>query len=175
MKKLISLVMVLSLVLCMATVAFADEAEVGTKENPIVVTDISELASVNVPSGTTKWFLVPGDWSGKVLTLSAMTSFPAVMVLHPMFGYEMIGGQGVSEASATLSGWGDILIGLTSFRGYEISGGSCTLTDPPVGSETNPEELTDITAFACTSAGLSTTKPGGISSVPTIEAVLARL
>ena len=37
------------------------------------------------------------------------------------------------------------------------------------------EELTDITAFACTSAGLSTTKPGGISSVPTMEAVLARL
>lgn len=37
------------------------------------------------------------------------------------------------------------------------------------------EELTDITAFACTSAGLSTTKAGGISSVPAMEDILARL
>ena len=37
------------------------------------------------------------------------------------------------------------------------------------------EELSHIAAFACTSAGLSTTKPGGISSVPAMETVLARL
>ena len=30
----------------------------------------------------------------------------------------------------------------------------------------NVEELTDVTRFACTAAGLSTTKPGGITSVP---------
>ena len=39
----------------------------------------------------------------------------------------------------------------------------------------NEDELREVVTFACTSAGLSTTKPGGISSVPTMEAVLARL
>ena len=33
-------------------------------------------------------------------------------------------------------------------------------------------ELTDLVRFACTSAGLSTTRPGGISSVPDYETVL---
>ena len=33
-------------------------------------------------------------------------------------------------------------------------------------------ELTQVVRFACTSAGLSTTKAGGISSVPTLEEVL---
>ena len=36
-------------------------------------------------------------------------------------------------------------------------------------------DLRDITAFACTSAGLSTTRPGGISSVPEYKEVLARM
>ena len=36
-------------------------------------------------------------------------------------------------------------------------------------------ELEEITAFACTSAGLSTTRPGGISSVPAYEDVMARM
>ena len=32
-------------------------------------------------------------------------------------------------------------------------------------------ELTDIVSFACTAAGLSTTKPGGISSIPDYDSV----
>lgn len=36
-------------------------------------------------------------------------------------------------------------------------------------------DLRDVTAFACTSAGLSTTRPGGISSVPAYEEVLSRM
>jgi fructokinase len=36
-------------------------------------------------------------------------------------------------------------------------------------------ELRAITRFACVSAGLSTTRPGGISSVPNLEQVLALL
>jgi len=39
----------------------------------------------------------------------------------------------------------------------------------------NAEELTDVVTFACTSAGLSTTKPGGISSVHDYETVLANM
>ena len=37
------------------------------------------------------------------------------------------------------------------------------------------EELREIVTFACTSAGLSTTKPGGISSVPEYDQVNGRL
>ena len=37
------------------------------------------------------------------------------------------------------------------------------------------EELTKVVRFACTSAGLSTTKSGGISSVPEYEEVLNRM
>ena len=39
----------------------------------------------------------------------------------------------------------------------------------------NEAELRDVVGFACTSAGLSTTKSGGISSVPDYEAVMQRL
>lgn len=37
------------------------------------------------------------------------------------------------------------------------------------------EELWEITKFACTAAGLSTTKPGGISSVPELDAVFEKM
>lgn len=37
----------------------------------------------------------------------------------------------------------------------------------------NGEELTDIAAFACTAASLSTTKPGGVTSVPELQDVLS--
>ena len=35
------------------------------------------------------------------------------------------------------------------------------------------EELNKLVKFACTSASLSTTRPGGISSVPEMDAVLS--
>ena len=41
--------------------------------------------------------------------------------------------------------------------------------------ELTADELTDIVRFACISAGLSTTKSGGISSVPLLENVLERI
>ncbi len=44
-------------------------------------------------------------------------------------------------------------------------------TDPATMDEAT---LRDVVAFACTSAGLSTTKSGGISSVPTFEEVMER-
>ena len=39
----------------------------------------------------------------------------------------------------------------------------------------NEEELRRVTTFACTAAGLSTTRSGGISSIPSYEEVMARL
>ena len=37
------------------------------------------------------------------------------------------------------------------------------------------EELRDVVRFACTSAGISTTRSGGISSVPSYQEVLERM
>ena len=63
----------------------------------------------------------------------------------------------------------------------DIFGGSAVyqllnLMDEGKRPETlNAEELTQVVRFACTSAGLSTTKSGGISSVPAYEEVLERM
>lgn len=60
----------------------------------------------------------------------------------------------------------------------DIFGGSAIwklLQTGKAPQDLNADELTSITAFACTSAGLSTTKAGGISSVPTMEDILSRL
>ncbi len=60
----------------------------------------------------------------------------------------------------------------------DIFGGSAvwkllqTGKDP---GELNADELTDVVRFACTSAGISTTRSGGISSVPEYGEVLARM
>ena len=56
----------------------------------------------------------------------------------------------------------------------DIFGGSAVYQLLQTGKK--PEELTEgelrrIVSFACTAAGLSTTKPGGISSVPALEEV----
>lgn len=42
-------------------------------------------------------------------------------------------------------------------------------------AELTQVQLRDIASFACTAAGLSTTKPGGIPSVPSYQEVLARM
>ena len=60
----------------------------------------------------------------------------------------------------------------------DIFGGSAVsqiLKYEKAPEELNEEELRQIVRFACAAAGLSTTKPGGISSVPTLETVLKRM
>ena len=60
----------------------------------------------------------------------------------------------------------------------DIFGGSAVRKVLQTGKcpeELNEAELREAVRFACTAAGLSTTKPGGISSVPEEEEVLARL
>ena len=60
----------------------------------------------------------------------------------------------------------------------DIFGGSAMwklLQTGKVPGDLTEGDLRDITAFACTSAGLSTTRPGGISSVPAYEEVLSRM
>ena len=60
----------------------------------------------------------------------------------------------------------------------DIFGGSAVwklLQQNKAPGELTEAELRDIVRFACTAAGLSTTKPGGIPSVPSCEEVLARM
>ena len=60
----------------------------------------------------------------------------------------------------------------------DIFGGSAVRKVLQTGKcpeELNEAELREAVRFACTAAGLSTTKPGGISSVPEPEEVNARL
>ena len=60
----------------------------------------------------------------------------------------------------------------------DIFGGSAVwklLQQGKAPATLNETELRDVVTFACTAAGLSTTKPGGIPSVPTYEEVLSRM
>ena len=60
----------------------------------------------------------------------------------------------------------------------DIFGGSAVFQLLQMGKapeELNEAELRRLVAFACTAAGLSTTKPGGISSVPDLQTVLEQL
>ena len=60
----------------------------------------------------------------------------------------------------------------------DIFGGSAVWQVLQTGknpADLRQDELTKAVTFACTAAGLSTTKPGGISSVPSLEEVEARI
>ena len=64
------------------------------------------------------------------------------------------------------TGAGDIFGGSAVWKILQYGKAPETLTEA---------ELRDITSFACTSAGLSTTKSGGISSVPEYSEIMERL
>lgn len=72
--------------------------------------------------------------------------------------------EGITAVDTT--GAGDIFGGSALWKLLESGKAPETLTEA---------ELCGITAFACTAAGLSVTRSGGISSVPGYEEVLARL
>lgn len=72
--------------------------------------------------------------------------------------------SGIRVADTT--GAGDIFGGSAVHKLLEIGKSPKTLCK---------EELDEIVTFACTAAGLSTTKPGGISSVPALEDVRGRM
>lgn len=64
------------------------------------------------------------------------------------------------------TGAGDIFGGSAVWKLLEIGKAPETLTEA---------ELRDVVSFACTSAGISTTRSGGISSVPEYQEVLRRM
>ena len=74
------------------------------------------------------------------------------------------GVQGIQVVDTT--GAGDIFGGSAVWKILEMGKAPAALTE---------QQLRQITSFACTAASLSTTKPGGVSSVPEYNDVLARL
>ena len=101
------------------------------------------------------------------------------------FGVKLVfvtcGARGCWFQNAQASGWvpalkeiqvidttgaGDIFGGSALWKMLQLGKAPETLTE---------DELTDVVRFACTAAGLSTTRPGGISSVPEYEEVLAAM
>ena len=71
--------------------------------------------------------------------------------------------QGICPVDTT--GAGDIFGGSAVWKLLQLGKSPETL---------NSTELSDVVGFACTAAGLSTTRPGGISSVPAYADVIAR-
>ena len=101
------------------------------------------------------------------------------------FGVKLVfvtcGAEGCWFCNEQALGWVDALKGLSvkdTTGAGDIFGGSAVWMllqlgkDPQVLTE---QELAQVAAFACASAGLSTQESGGISSVPSLEAVKARL
>ena len=98
------------------------------------------------------------------------------------FGVKLVfvtcGAEGCFFQNANASGKVPSLTGIhvTDTTGAgDIFGGSAVWKLLSIGKAPealNEEELNELVRFACTSAGLSTTKPGGISSVPEYESVL---
>ena len=101
------------------------------------------------------------------------------------FGVKLVfvtcGAGGCFFHNGIASGWVPALDGIrvidTTGAG-DIFGGSALwklmqLDKAP--EKLNESGLTDVVRFACTAAGLSTTRPGGISSVPAYEEILERL
>lgn len=79
-------------------------------------------------------------------------------------------------AYSWVSGLTDIAVVDTTGAG-DIFGGSAVwkiLQYQKAPETLNEAELQDVASFACTAAGLSTTRPGGISSVPDFETVMKK-
>lgn len=79
-------------------------------------------------------------------------------------------------AHGWVSGLTDIAVVDTTGAG-DIFGGSAVwkiLQYQKAPETLNEAELQDVASFACTAAGLSTTRPGGISSVPDFETVIKK-
>ena len=81
------------------------------------------------------------------------------------------------QASGMVPSLAGIKVADTTGAG-DIFGGSAVWQLLQLGKDPGQltaQELTEVVRFACASAGLSTTKPGGISSVPAHEDVLKRM
>lgn len=91
------------------------------------------------------------------------------------------GAEGCYFSNGTASGQVESLSGirvLDTTGAGDIFGGSAIwklLETGKAPEQLTEAELRDITRFACTAAALSTTKPGGVSSVPELNDVKTRL
>ena len=118
-------------------------------------------------------FFTPAQMLSFVKEQTALHSYPSTIVTMGDRGCVFLdrktGEEGWIPAISTkvvdTTGAGDIFGGSAVWK----------LLQQKAPEMLNEEEVRSITEFAGASAGLSTTKPGGISSVPTLEQVLERL
>ncbi len=109
----------------------------------------------------------------------------AAKKLHEEFGIKLafitLGKNGCFFSNKQTSGHVPGLTGLATIDttgAGDIFGGSAVygiLQSGKAPEELSLDELTSITRFACTAAGLSTPRPGGIFSVPSMDEVKALL
>ena len=101
------------------------------------------------------------------------------------FGVKLVfvtcGAEGCCFANRAADGWADSLRGISvrdTTGAGDIFGGSAVWKLLQLGkdpADLDSRELEEVTRFACTAAGLSTTRPGGISSVPTDAEIASAL
>jgi len=114
--------------------------------------------------------LSPEEGAKKILS-----DYPAKLV------FVTCGAEGAVFRTRSAGGFAAAPRGLTvadTTGAGDIFGGSAMwrlLQTGKAPEELDAETLREITAFACTAASLSTTVPGGISSVPELNTVLAKL
>lgn len=104
-----------------------------------------------------------------------------ILALGPRLVFVTMGKDGCycsnGRASVRVQGPADIRAVDTTGAG-DIFGGAAVWKFLACGKTPEAltgEDLKDIAAFACTAAGLSTQRPGGITSVPELSEVLTRL
>ena len=115
------------------------------------------------------WNCTPEEGADKLLkefgvSLAMVTLGPKGCLLKTAGASCQVTSPKVSPVDTT--GAGDIFGGSAVWKLLQIAQAPETL---------DADQLTELVKFACTSAGLSTTKPGGISSVPEYETVLNRM
>lgn len=117
--------------------------------------------------------------------LTGKASEEGVRYLQEQFDLQLVfvtlGSDGCLFANRSFSGYVPALKGLTvidTTGAGDIFFGTAIARLLALGkrpSDLSEEELRDVTHFACTAAGLSTERSGGIPSVPTAEEVYRRM
>ena len=99
MKKIISLLVVLAMLMAMAPAVFATAD--GSYENPYVYTDLSEIpAAWDLDAAQTIWIQAPAY--GATATLLNADECAGISVMHPMMGMPMVIADSYGTGSATV-------------------------------------------------------------------------
>ncbi len=135
MKKLVSLITVLALVLCMATVAYAEDVD-SSWTSPISVEALPE--TVTVPAGGEIYYLLDANvWSGYNLVIDDMEAY----IVDSMWGPTWPDMSGSVIVNLTQNQMAGIVVGIGNSNTESEKTFTLVLEEPPVGSHLNPEAI----------------------------------